>query len=43
MKKKYLAGPDALRAQSFNAMFADPEITAVICARVDMGHSGSCR
>jgi muramoyltetrapeptide carboxypeptidase len=36
-KKKYLAGPDALRAQSFNAMFADPEITAVICARGGYG------
>jgi muramoyltetrapeptide carboxypeptidase len=36
-KKRYLAGPDDLRAQSFNAMFADRDIKAVLCARGGYG------
>lgn len=36
----YLAGTDAERAEELNAMFADPEIKAIICAR---GGYGSAR
>ncbi|MCG8563794.1 MAG: LD-carboxypeptidase [Desulfobacterales bacterium] len=39
-RKRYLAGSDAQRAQGINAMFADPEVNAVIAAR---GGSGGLR
>ncbi|WP_295799816.1 LD-carboxypeptidase [uncultured Microbulbifer sp.] len=36
-RTQYLAGPDAARAQDFNAMFADPEVDAVFCLRGGYG------
>lgn len=36
-RSQYLAGPDAARAQDFNAMFADPEVDAVFCLRGGYG------
>ncbi len=36
-KKGYLAGSDVHRARAFHAMFADPEIKGVICARGGYG------
>lgn len=39
-QKKYLAGTDAIRARALNAMFADSNIKAIICAR---GGYGSLR
>lgn len=36
-KYGYLSGTDALRAQDVNAMFADPQIDAIICTRGGYG------
>ena len=36
-RKQYLAGSDVLRAQTLNAMFADPGIKGIICARGGYG------
>ncbi|WOX05255.1 S66 peptidase family protein [Microbulbifer pacificus] len=36
-RSQYLAGPDAARAQDFNAMFADAEVDAVFCLRGGYG------
>ncbi len=36
----YLAGPDEVRAEDINRMFADPEVDAVFCVR---GGNGTCR
>jgi muramoyltetrapeptide carboxypeptidase len=33
----FLAGPDALRAQVLNRLFADPEVQGIICARGGYG------
>lgn len=33
----YLAGPDSLRADDLNAMFADPEVQGIICLRGGYG------
>jgi muramoyltetrapeptide carboxypeptidase len=38
--ERYLAGPDALRADVLNRMFADPKIDGIVCAR---GGYGSLR
>ncbi len=36
-KKRYLAGPDSLRAAVLNQLFSDPQINAIICARGGFG------
>lgn len=36
-KYGYLSGTDALRAQDVNAMFADPQVDAIICTRGGYG------
>ena len=37
LKRGYLAGSDALRAQDVNSMFADPEVKGIFCLRGGYG------